>query len=49
MDKKIWVFEDYLPPKLSLDFVTKYAYFLQEIIFNNFLKKVLSSFVCFFN
>src|SRR6218665_302896 len=43
-----------LPPKfqfakLSLDFVTKYAYFLHEIIFNNFLKKVFSSFVCLFN
>jgi len=32
--------------KLSLDFVTKYAYFFHEIIFNNFLKKVLSSFIC---
>jgi len=33
---------------LSLDFVTKYAYVLHEIIFNNFLKKVLSTFVCSF-
>src|SRR6218665_3180071 len=48
IDKKS--FEDYTPKfqftKLSLDFVTKYAHFLHEIIFNIFVKQVLSSF-CF--
>src|SRR6218665_293610 len=43
-------FEHSLPKfkftKLFLDFVTKYAYLLHEIIFNIFVKKFLNSF-CF--
>jgi len=40
-----------LPTKISIYEIvfTKYAYFLHEIIFNNYLKIVLSSFVCLFN
>jgi len=34
---------------MFLDFGTKYAYFLHEIIFNIFVKKFLRSFVSLFN
>jgi len=32
-----------------LDFVSKYAYFLLEVIFNICVKKFLRSFVCLLN
>jgi len=34
---------------LFKDFLTKYAYFLHEIIFNIIMKKFLRSFFCLFN
>jgi len=46
------VFELYLPKfkyKNLLDFLTKYAYFLHKVVFNIFVNKFLSSFVCLFN
>src|SRR6218665_2949363 len=46
------MFEHTLPKfeftKLLLDFVTQYAYFLHEIIFNVFVKKFLSGFYFLF-
>jgi len=43
MDKKIWVFEEYPPKfqftKLSLDFVTKYAYFCMKLSLIIFWRK----------
>src|SRR6218665_2545658 len=50
IDKKIRVFELYLPKFEFTNFLkillTKFAYFLHEIIFNIFVKKFFRSFVC---